>query len=454
MAADPAPADPKQLRRTVKRAVHEEFTTDGRDPVQIIREQNAGRLKKYVPVRIARMLHNPFAFYRGGAGLMAHDLAGMPNTGIRVLSCGDAHISNFGLFASPERRLMFDLNDFDEAGVAPWEWDVKRLTASVHIAARVNGFAEEHADAAVRATVASYRTQLRSFAELGAVDRYFLSVDADALLGLAPDKSMKALVEQTAKKARKTTSRRMLEKITVTGPSGERKIVADPPLLVPSDRDMIEGFDEAFQEYQLSLRPDARALMSQFSVVDVALRVVGVGSVGTRCLIVLLENAAGDSLFLQVKEAQPSVLQTYGRLGKSVLPPGAPVSGREGYRVVAGQQTLQAASDPFLGWTPTVAGRDYYWRQFRDMKGSVAPEELTAEQFNGYGTVCGALLARAHAQSPQAPAVAGYLGKSTEFDEAIVRFAAAYTDQNERDFEAVRKAVKAGVLPCADESVV
>ncbi|BDH57697.1 DUF2252 domain-containing protein [Tsukamurella sp. PLM1] len=446
----------KDLRKLVSRASQGRFASDGRDPVGIIREQNSTRIQELVPVRIARMLHSPFTFYRGGAAIMAHDLAGVPNTGALVMSCGDAHIANFGLFASPERRQLFDVNDFDEAGVAPWEWDVKRLAASVVISARENGYTDAQATDAVVAAVGTYRTTLAQLMQLGAVDRYYVSVDVDTLTAVADDKPFKALIAQTAKKARKRTSGRMVEKITATRENGEPHIVADPPTLVPAPTKLVQDFEGIYGHYLDSLRADARALLAQFRVLDWALRVVGVGSVGTRCFIVLLGRDAPDgtteTLFLQVKEAAESVLQTYGRLGPAIMPPGAPSSGVQAWRVVAGQQTLQAQSDPFLGYTPTVRGRDYYWRQFRDMKGSVATELLTHNQFGQYGRACAGVLARAHAQSPQAALASTYLGKSTEFDEAAARFATAYADQNEKDYDAVRDAVKAGVLPCADDT--
>lgn len=421
----------------------------------MIQQQNASRIPSLVPVRIARMQQSPFAFFRGSAGLMAHDLATSPSTGDLVLACGDAHIANFGLFASPERRLLFDLNDFDEAGFAPWEWDVKRLAASAVISARENGFREDQALEAAVDAAREYRVSLRALMDDDILTRYFDSVDVDILLGAAgSSKSLKKVVQETATKARKRTSARVVEKITAISESGHRHIVPDPPLLVPAPGGVIESFDEVFAAYVRSLRPDAAMVMKQFTVLDVALRVVGVGSVGTRCLVVLLGGPSSENLFLQVKEAGPSVLQTYGHLDPEVVVPAAPAEGkgRQSYRVIAGQQVLQAQSDPFLGWTPTIAGHDYYWRQFRDMKGSVATEELGPDLFEVYCEVCARLLARAHAQSPGGAVAAGYLGKSTQFDEAVGRFAVAYADRNERDYETLRAAVRAGVLPTAGDT--
>lgn len=448
----------KDLRKRVSRSAQAEFTPDGRDPVDIIREQNSTRIQELVPERISRMLHSPFSFYRGGAALMAHDLAGEANTGLTVMSCGDAHISNFGLFASPERRLLFDVNDFDEAGIAPWEWDVKRLAGSVMISARENGYTEDQAKSAVAGAVGMYRTTLAELVQLSALDRYYVSVDVDTLTTAASgDEPLKALIQQTAKKARKRTSARMVEKITATREDGELHIVADPPTLVPAPAELVEGFEGVYDRYLDTLRPDARALLAQFRVLDWALRVVGVGSVGTRCFIVLLgrETPEGntETLFLQVKEASQSVLQTYGKLGPSIMPPGAPATGTQAWRVMAGQQILQSHADSFLGFTPTLRGHDFYWRQFRDMKGSVATELLTHDQFERYGQSCAGVLARAHAQSPQSAVASAYLGKSTEFDEAVATFATAYADQNEKDYAAVQAAVKAGVLPCAEVAV-
>ncbi|MGX9297295.1 DUF2252 domain-containing protein [Tsukamurella paurometabola] len=448
----------KDLRKRVPRSAQAAFTPDGRDPVDIIREQNSTRIQELVPVRISRMLHSPFSFYRGGAALMAHDLAGEADTGVTVMSCGDAHISNFGLFASPERRQLFDVNDFDEAGNAPWEWDVKRLAASVMIAARENGYTEDQARGAVVSAAGAYRTTLAGLVGQSAVDRYYLSVDVDRLTAqAADDQSLRDLIEQTAKKARKRTSARMVEKITATSADGEPHIVADPPTLVPAPAKLVEGFEGLYAKYLDSIRADAAQLLGQFRVLDWALRVVGVGSVGTRCFIVLLgrdvPGGGTETLFLQVKEATQSVLQTYGKLGPSTMPPRAPSSGAQAWRVVAGQQILQAQSDSFLGYTPTIRGKDFYWRQFRDMKGSVVPELLTHDQFERYGQACAAVLARAHAQSPGSATASAYLGKSAEFEEAVAKFATAYADQNEKDYAAVQAAVKAGVLPCAEPGV-
>ncbi|WP_040767899.1 DUF2252 domain-containing protein [Tsukamurella sp. 1534] len=449
----------KDLRKKVPRSSHAEFSADGRDVVEIIREQNASRIQELVPVRMSRMLHSPFSFYRGGAAFMAHDLAtASPNIGAHVMSCGDAHIANFGFFASPERRQLFDVNDFDEAGFAPWEWDVKRMATSVVIAARDNGYTDEQGQDAAAAAVAGYRQTLRDLMDRSAIERYYLSVDIDALTAAASDdQPLQALIEKTAKQARKRTSARVVEKITATSADGELTIVPDPPTLIPARPELIRDFEGAFELYIASLRADAAALMSQFTVLDWALRVVGVGSVGTRCFIVLLGRDDGDggteTLFLQVKEASESVLATHGNLGPSLLPPRSPSTGVQAWRVVAGQQTMQAQSDPFLGYVPTSHGKDFYWRQFRDMKGSVATEMLTLDQFQRYGVACAAVLARAHSQSPLADVAASYMGKGSGFDEAVSAFAVAYADQNEKDFAAAHAAVKRGTLPCAEDGV-
>lgn len=448
----------KDLRRVFSRRDQAGFTSDGRDVVDIIRAQNATRIQDLVPVRMSRMLHSPFSFYRGGAAFMAHDLAGGGNTGVTVMSCGDAHISNFGLFASPERRQLFDVNDFDEAGNAPWEWDVKRLAASVMIAARDNGYSDDDGRTAVVGTVGAYRTALADFVGRGAVERYYMSIDVDQLTAQAgDDQSLKVLIEQTAKKARKRTSARMVEKITAHTEKGDLHIVADPPTLVPAPAKLIEGGEEFFARYLDTLRADAAELLGQFRVIDWALRVVGVGSVGTRCFIVLLgrdlPGGGVETLFLQAKEAGQSVLENHGGRGRSVMPPRAPSTGAQAWRVVAGQQILQAQSDSFLGYTPTMGGKDFYWRQFRDMKGSIAPELLTHDQFGRYGKACAVALARAHSQSAGSAVASAYLGKSTDFDEALARFATAYADQNEKDYARVQQAAKAGVLPVAEAGV-
>lgn len=437
----------KSLRADTPRSRHGEFEAADRDPVAIIERQNRSRLQDLIPVRIGRMLESPFAFYRGTAAVMAHDLSNEARTGAFVVSCGDAHIANFGFFASPDRRLLFDLNDFDESAPAPWEWDVKRLAGSVTIGYRHNGFSDEQAREATRAAVWSYRSTLRELHEMSALERYYYRVEYEDLEALATGERLEQL-RKVSRKARKKNSQRVLHQITTTDQDGTPRIVDQPPILqhfTEMDRTQV---DHVIERYMKTLRPDLNLVFSKFHMVDYALRIVGVGSVGTRCVITLMLGPSGIPLFLQLKEAQPSVLETYGRINPM------PIRGLgdrdrklEGYRVVSCQQVLQAASDPFLGWVRTRTGVDYYVRQFRDMKGSVDLESLHQDGFIAYGMLCGRLLARAHGQSPGSAAIVGYLGQSEVFDNAIADWAKQYADQSERDYEALEAAVGNGRLP-------
>jgi uncharacterized protein (DUF2252 family) len=365
---------------------------------------------------------------------MAADLASTPVTGIEVAACGDAHLSNFGLFASPERRLLFDVNDFDETLPAPWEWDVKRLAASGVVAARQNGFGRAESDEAARGAVRSYRERMITFAQLGALDIYYSRVDTDSLVEVMAAVPRKQ-IDKALAAARRNTAARALVKLTVTT-GGSPRIVDQPPLVVHppsllSDRPLI---DAAVAAYTASLREDVATLFSHFRPVDAAHKVVGVGSVGTRCFIVLLLDDKDTPLFLQVKEAQPSVLEPYWRASLIEHP---------GERVVSGQRIMQSASDVFLG-SSTAQGFHFYIRQLRDMKGSASIESLPPAAFSQYLELCGWALARAHAQSGRAAEIAGYLGSGGVFDEAIVRFATTYADQSELDHLALVAAIKSG----------
>lgn len=416
----------------------------GRDSLAILADQNETRLPALVPVRMGRLLQSPFAFYRGGAAIMAADLASEPRTGIDVVVCGDAHIANFGLYASPERRLVLDLNDFDEATYGPWEWDVKRLAGSVLVGAREAGLSDAQAKEATAEAVRAYRDRLAQVFELSAVERYYLSVEATALAELA-DADARRVLERSAKKARRRTSERVMERLDVESADGETRIVDRWPIIRHTDEATEEELEAIVLAYLRTVRADVGVLLSQFEATDVVIRVVGVGSVGTRCYIILLVGPDGEPLFLQAKEACVSVLRRYGDVA-AALPAGAPELprvGRNGYRVVTAQRILQAVSDPFLGWVE-FAGRDYYVRQFRDMKGSIETEALGAGAFTQYAQLCGGLLARAHSQTPGAAAIAGYIGTSDAFVNAVTAWARAYADQNERDYEALRAAVKAG----------
>jgi len=424
----------------------------GRDPVGLLEEQAVSRVPELVPIRYGRMLASPFAFYRGGALIMAEDLARTPNSGLRVQLCGDAHLSNFGFFGSPERTMVFDLNDFDETLPGPWEWDVKRLAASFAIAGRENGFSEKERRTAVLATVRSYREAMHAFAAMRELEVWYshLSIEqafAEFTTGVDPKRLKQA--EADVAKARTKDSMQAFEKLTRLV-DGERRIISDPPLIVPIDeltptameRDAIEEeLRDMLRSYRRTLETDRRHLLEQFRFVDMARKVVGVGSVGTRAWIaLLLASDDQDPLFLQIKEAQPSVLERF--VGKSEY-------ANHGQRVIAGQRLMQAATDIFVGWEHVASGldgqaRDFYVRQLKDWKGSFAIEAAIPTGAAAYGKACGWTLARAHARSGDRIAIASYLGGSTAFDQAIADFAETYADQNEHDHKALHDAVKQG----------
>ncbi|WP_370673335.1 DUF2252 domain-containing protein [Streptomyces sp. DvalAA-14] len=425
------------------------------DPVALIERQSAGRVRELVPIRYARMIQSPFRFYRGAAGIMAADLAGTPVSGLRAQLCGDAHMMNFRLLASPERHLVFDINDFDETLPGPWEWDVKRLAASLVIAGRENGFSDRERAAVVQAAVRSYREQTRRFAGMRTLDVWYARQDADDLDALASGELTRGGRKRVAgaiAKARTRDSLQAFDKLTRLV-DGERRMTPDPPLVTPL-ADLLPGVEGTLLQeaitglisgYRRSLPPDRQALLDQFTVVDMARKVVGVGSVGTRCWIVLLLGRDGeDPLFLQAKEADESVLAAHA---------GASAYATEGERVVAGQRLMQATSDIFLGQQRTqgIDGqeRDFYVRQLRDWKGVIEPSLMVPRGMRAFGRLCGATLARAHARSGDRIAVAAYLGRGEVFDQALVGFAEAYADQNERDHRALVDAVAQGRVRAA-----
>jgi uncharacterized protein (DUF2252 family) len=443
----------KAARAYAPRSTHAVFepAPDRADPIELLERQARTRVPELVPIRYGRMLVSPFAFYRGAAMIMASDLANTPRSGLTVQCCGDAHLSNFGVFASPERRLVFDVNDFDETLPGPWEWDVKRLTTSMVIAARQNGFAAKHQRRVVRDTVKEYRAAMTRFAAMTNLDVWYAHLDVDdTLRELGSQLHAKVVAQTTAAlaKARTRDSMSAFSKLTRIV-DGQARIVADPPLIVPLDdlaqgaeRDeMYEALHEQLRSYRTTLEHDRRVLLEQFSVSDFARKVVGVGSVGTRAWIALLLGRDGeDPLFLQIKEAQASVLEEF--LGASEFDD-------HGERVVSGQRLMQASSDIFLGWLHVESGfdqqpRDYYCRQLRDQKGSAEIERMTPKGMATYGRMCGWTLARAHARSGDRIAIAAYLGKGSKFDQALVEFSHAYARQNERDYQALVAAVKAG----------
>jgi uncharacterized protein (DUF2252 family) len=400
----------------------------------LLEESNQARLPELAPIRYGRMLETPFAFFRGAPIVMANDLARTPVTGLRVQACGDAHLLNFGAFASPERTLVFDLNDFDETLPGPWEWDVKRLAASVVVAGRVSGKDDPSSREAASAAVRTYRQTMAELAGKGVLDTWYARVDAATLIESAKGRTRR-LAKQTLNRARRHTSVQALPKLTeVVGQ--ERRIVDDPPLVTHvAEEGLRDRLVAIFLRYRASLSEDRQGLLERFRFVDFARKVVGVGSVGTGCYIVLLEGEGSDDpLFVQIKEAQASVLEAH--VGRSTYR-------NHGKRVVVGQRSMQAASDIFLGWT-SDGDRDYYVRQLRDMKGSVVLEVLDQADLLQYAGLCGGTLAQAHARTGDAAAIAGYLGGSDRFDGAVVAFAEAYAAQTERDHAALAAAVAAG----------
>jgi uncharacterized protein (DUF2252 family) len=444
----------KAARAEVPRESHALFEVPpGRpDPVALLEEQSAGRVPDLVPVRYGRMMVSPFTYFRGAALPMASDLAATPVSGLAVQACGDAHLSNFGVFGSAERRLVFDVNDFDETLPGPWEWDVKRLAASMEVAARGRDFSGKQRRAIVAATVASYRRAMRTFAGLSDLDVWYAHADMDRLqseFGSRMKARQRKRVQKGLVKARTRDSMQEVGKLT-RSVDGRPRIISDPPLLVPidellasqADRKFIEsGLSDLIGRYRRTLETDRRYLLDQFQFADMARKVVGVGSVGTRCWIVLLLGRHdADPLFLQVKEAEESVLSRFAGVSKFA---------NQGQRVVAGQRLMQASSDIFLGWQRTETGldgqaRDFYVRQLRDWKFSLDIEAMVPRGMGLYGELCGWTLARAHARSGDRIAIAAYLGGSDAFDQAITRFAGAYADQNEIDHQALLGAIATG----------
>jgi uncharacterized protein (DUF2252 family) len=443
----------KAARQEVPRADHAVFEPPSTraDPVELLERQAKTRVPELVPIRYGRMLVSPFTFYRGAAKIMAHDLAATPRSGLTVQCCGDAHLSNFGVFASPERRLVFDANDFDETLPGPWEWDVKRLAASMLIAARDNGFRAKDQERIVLDTVARYRTAMADFAGMRQLEVWYAHLDTEKALAEYGTEFKPKAVKRTKKslaKARTKDSMAAFSKLTHVV-DGQARITDQSPLIVPIEQlagargrdEMFDSLRTLLRWYRESLEPDRRVLLEQFNLTDFARKVVGVGSVGTRAWIALLLGRDGqDPLFLQFKEAEASVLGEV--LGPSEF-------SNHGQRVVVGQRLMQATSDIFLGWLHVDTGldgraRDFYARQLKDWKGSAEIEQMIPKGMAAYGKLCGWTLARAHARSGDRIAIAAYLGTGDSFDRALVEFSKAYADQNDRDYQALDAAVNAG----------
>ena len=444
----------REQRASVSRSSHAEWAppADRPDPVAVLEEQARTRVPDLIPIRYGRMMASPFSYFRGAAAPMAWDLAHTPTTDIRVQACGDAHLLNFGMYAAPDRRLVFDVNDFDETLPAPFEWDVKRLAASFAVAARDHGYKDRDAHTAARLTVRSYRTKMASYAAMRFVDVWYSRIDIDEVNRLFDVLQPKAAVRRRHRdiaQARRRTSQRAFLKMC-DEVQGQYRIRPAYPVIIrfPVERypGVVDELRSAIAQYRQTLEADRREVLRRYYFGDFARKVVGVGSVGTEAFVVLLiGDRADEPLFLQIKEAQESVLAPYAGPGEYQ---------HQGERVVMGQRLTQAATDPFLGWTTGIGTsgttlKHYYVRQLRDMKGSMSVPLMDPLQLDYYGRLCGWALARAHARTGRATMISGYLGRSENFDHAIADFAIAYADQNERDYQRLRQAVAAGRVQAA-----
>ncbi|GGL93436.1 DUF2252 domain-containing protein [Nakamurella endophytica] len=431
----------RELRRRVPRSElgRWEPPADRADPVDLIEESHQGRVDWLVPLRVGRMVASPYGFLRGTAVVMAEDLARLPRTGITPVTCGDAHLGNFGFYASPERDLVIDLNDFDEAHPGGWEWDLRRLAASIHVAGRQNGFGEQQCADAVANCVRSYRDEVRYLAEQPLLSRSYQRLDVTRLAAGTSQASLRAEIERAAGRARQRTSDRALPRFT-TEHAGGRRIVEQPPVITRVPDEERELLAAGLDDYLATLAPHWRRVLGGYTLVDIAHKVVGVGSVGLRAYVALLEGSSPDDVvFLQLKQARRSVLARHVH-GDSAW------HAHQGQRVVEYQQALQTVSDPLLGWT-AVDGRQYYVRQFRNMKGTLALDHIDAAALTDYSGVVGHLLAKGHARTSGASMISGYVGRSDTLDLAMTRFARAYADQTEADHAALVAAVARGAVP-------
>jgi len=435
----------KALREKVPHESQAEFeiASDRTDPVKVIKKSSEGRLQHLIPIRYGRMSKSAFAFYRGTASLMAMDLAQTPTSNIRVQACGDCHLSNFGLFATPERNLIFDINDFDETLPAPFEWDIKRLAASFYIGALDNRFSDKDCKTITRTSVQAYREAMAKFSTMSVLDVWYSRFNIDAFIASAPDAEAKRNRERIAKEARANVADYVFPKITDVH-NERRRIVDQLPLVYhpPPEEKIPEGMLGAIQMYRETLPYERRVLLDRYHIEDIAYKVVGVGSVGTRCGVALLMAEVDDALLLQIKEANPSVLEPYA--GKSEFD-------HHGERIVVGQRLMQSASDMLLGWTTGKEKRHYYMRQLRDMKFSLDISIMKPIQLSRYAEVCGWTLARAHARSGDASMIYGYMGKTDTFDRAIGTFARLYADQVEKDYKMFLNAIESGEIKAEKE---
>lgn len=444
--ADERRAAGKALRDEVPRDAHGPWKApkQRRDIVDILEASNQGRMESLVPIRYGRMMESPFAFFRGSADIMAADLAVTPVSGIRVQACGDAHLLNFGGFATPERRVIFDINDFDETLPGPWEWDLKRLAASLVVAGRQIRLPESDAIRAARAAACSYREHMADYAEMRSLDVWYDAIDVDRFLTAMDSEERRAQIrERLEAVGEKNVPEYLFPKLAEH--RGVRPLIKDdPPLIFHPTAEQAPGLESNYKDsiaqYRQSLGEHVRVLFDRFQFCDLAVKVVGVGSVGRVCAVALFMAADDDPIFLQVKEAVPSVLEPY--VGKSL-------HANHGQRVVVGQRLMQSASDLFLGWTRGKDGRDRYIRQLRDMKVGAIIESFDAGDLRAYGRVCAWALARAHARSGDAAMIAGYMGASEVFDDAIADFAVEYADQGERDYRTFVKAIRQGRIKAA-----
>ena len=439
----------RALRKTAPRRSLAELVPASRSATEILVEQNRDRVPGLVPLRFARMLTDPFSFYRGSAAVMAADLAAGPSSGIDVLCSGDAHISNFGIFAAPHRELVFDLNDFDEAAVAPAEWDVKRLVTSAIIGGRQAGYPEGALRDIAESAMGSYRDGVRAMLDMDVLDRYYLRLEPERYAQNVRG-DLAAIIERTARKARKRTSARVFKRITEPGPGGALRLREAPPVLTHLEPEVESALLGSFDEYLTVLPVDVALLVSRFRVADIAARVVGVGSVGTRSYLLILTGPDGVPLILQLKEANRSVLEEYGGRPQPQGLQSAEAALGHGHRVVTGQRILQAMSDVFLG-TMRAQGRDFYVRQFQDMKASLDTGAMSPAVFGEYVRACALALARGHAQSVNAALLRGYVGGGTTIGAAIVAWSYAYADKALEDFHRLRAAAEAGEIEVAPD---